>query len=110
MSWANVEVVRRMYAAQQSGDAESALAHFDPDVVLDASRGRPDVGIVRGAEAVVPLGVRDVDAEAGRPGEVRPESGGLDLGGSSRIRGIGQRDFLSMRVTAATGPTANGSI
>jgi ketosteroid isomerase-like protein len=37
MSQENVEVVRRMYEAFHGGDAEGALAHFDPDVTVDAS-------------------------------------------------------------------------
>jgi ketosteroid isomerase-like protein len=51
MSEENVEIVRRMYDAFHSGDADGALAHFDPDVVVDASRARPDIrGIGRGRE------------------------------------------------------------
>jgi ketosteroid isomerase-like protein len=46
----NVEFVRRMYEARDGGDAESALACFDPEVVLDA-RVRMDSGIVHGREA-----------------------------------------------------------
>jgi uncharacterized protein len=52
MSEENVEVVRRMYEAFQSGDADGALAHFDPDVIIDHSRVRPDIGIGRGHEQV----------------------------------------------------------
>ena len=52
MSQENVEVVRRMYDAFHSGDADGALAHFDPDVVVDGSRVRPDVGIGHGREQV----------------------------------------------------------
>jgi ketosteroid isomerase-like protein len=53
MSQENVEVVRRMYDAFHTGDAEGALAHFDPHVIVDASRsGRPDIGIGRGPEQV----------------------------------------------------------
>jgi ketosteroid isomerase-like protein len=33
MSQENVEIVRRMYDAFHTGDADGALAHFDPDVV-----------------------------------------------------------------------------
>jgi ketosteroid isomerase-like protein len=51
MSQQNVEVVRRMYEAFHSGDAEGALAHFDPDVMVDATM-RVDAGIGRGREAV----------------------------------------------------------
>jgi ketosteroid isomerase-like protein len=49
MSQENVVVVRRMYEAFHSGDAEGALAHFDPDVVIDATM-RVDAGIGRGRE------------------------------------------------------------
>jgi ketosteroid isomerase-like protein len=52
MSRENVEIVRRMYDAFHRGDVEGALAHFDPDVLVDASKGRPDVGIGRGREQV----------------------------------------------------------
>jgi uncharacterized protein len=52
MSQENVEVVRRMYDAFHSGDADGALAHFDPDVVIDASKARPDVGVGHGREQV----------------------------------------------------------
>ena len=51
MSQANVDVVRRMYEAFQAGDAERALAHFDPDVLVDAP-GRVDTGAGRGRQAV----------------------------------------------------------
>jgi uncharacterized protein len=50
MSEENVEIVRRMYDAFHSGDADGALAHFDPDVVVDASRARPDGAIGQGHE------------------------------------------------------------
>ena len=38
MTRENVEVVRRMYEAFHGGDAETALACYDPEVVVDASR------------------------------------------------------------------------
>ena len=38
MSEKNVDVVRRMYAAFQRGDAEASLAHFDSEVKVDMSR------------------------------------------------------------------------
>jgi ketosteroid isomerase-like protein len=38
VSQENVKVVRRMYEAFHGGDAEGALAYFDPDVAVDASR------------------------------------------------------------------------
>lgn len=37
MSEENVELVRQMYAAASSGDPASALAYFDPQVVIDAT-------------------------------------------------------------------------
>jgi ketosteroid isomerase-like protein len=49
MSQEDVEVVRRMYEAFHRGDAEGALAHFDPDVVVDATM-RVDAGIGHGRE------------------------------------------------------------
>ena len=56
MSESNVEIVRRMYEAFHGGDAESALAHFDADVVVDASirvdgasgRGREELATIIG--------------------------------------------------------------
>jgi ketosteroid isomerase-like protein len=52
MSEENVEVVRQAYDAYSSGDAEVALDHFDPDVVVDASRTQLDIGIGHGREQV----------------------------------------------------------
>ena len=52
MSQENVEIVRRMYDAFHDGDVDGALSHFDPDVLVDASKARPDVGIGRGREHV----------------------------------------------------------
>jgi ketosteroid isomerase-like protein len=52
MSEENVEVVRQMYDAFYSGEFEGALGHFDQDVVVDASKGRPDIGIGHGREQV----------------------------------------------------------
>jgi ketosteroid isomerase-like protein len=49
MSQENVEIVRRMYEAFHAGDAEGALAHFDPEVMFDASV-RVDGGIGHGRE------------------------------------------------------------
>ena len=51
MSRENVEIIERMYAAFYRGDVEGALAHFDPEVEVDASV-RVDVGIVHGREGV----------------------------------------------------------
>ncbi len=45
------EVVRRMYEAFHGGDVEGALAHFDPEVVIDAT-ARIDGEIGRGPEEV----------------------------------------------------------
>ena len=50
MSEENVEVVRQAYDAVSSGDAEVALDHLDPDVVVDASRTQLDIGIGHGRE------------------------------------------------------------
>ncbi|MDX6225537.1 MAG: SnoaL-like polyketide cyclase [Frankiales bacterium] len=49
MTQGNVEVVRGMYEAFHGGDAQRALDHFHPDVVLDSTR-RVDGGIGRGRE------------------------------------------------------------
>jgi ketosteroid isomerase-like protein len=49
MSQANVETVRRMYDAFHRGDVEGALAHFDPEVVVDAT-ARVDAGTGHGRE------------------------------------------------------------
>jgi ketosteroid isomerase-like protein len=45
----NVEVVRRMYESFHDGDAEGALAHFHPEVVVDAT-SRVDGGVGHGRE------------------------------------------------------------
>jgi ketosteroid isomerase-like protein len=51
MSQENVEVVRQAYDAFYRGDADGALAHFDPEVIVDGSKaGRPDIGIGHGRE------------------------------------------------------------
>jgi ketosteroid isomerase-like protein len=52
MSQENVETVRRMYDAFHGGDAETALSHFSADVLVDASKARPDVGVGKGREQV----------------------------------------------------------
>ena len=52
MSRENVEIVRRMYDAFHGRDVEGALGHFHPDVEVDASKARPDIGIGRGHEDV----------------------------------------------------------
>ena len=54
MGQGNVEIVRRMYEAFYGGDAEGALAHFDPDVEIDAT-ARIDGGTGRGRKAVASL-------------------------------------------------------
>lgn len=51
MSQGNVEIVREMYKAFHGGDAEGALAHFDPEVVVDYT-ARADGGIGHGRDAV----------------------------------------------------------
>ena len=52
MSEENIEIVRRMYDAFYSGDVDGALSHFAPDVLVDASKARPDVGVGKGREHV----------------------------------------------------------
>jgi ketosteroid isomerase-like protein len=54
MSQENVEVVRRMYDAFDSGDADSALAYFDSGVVVDASH-RVDGRVGHGHEELVAI-------------------------------------------------------
>lgn len=54
MAQGNIEIVRRMYEAFYGGDAERALAHFDPDVEVDAT-ARIDGGTGRGRKAVASL-------------------------------------------------------
>jgi ketosteroid isomerase-like protein len=49
MSEENVAIVRRMYEAFHAGDAEGALAYFDPEVMFDASV-RIDAGVGHGRE------------------------------------------------------------
>jgi ketosteroid isomerase-like protein len=51
MSDANIEIVRRMLAAFHRGDGERALAHFHPDVVVDATM-RVDGGIAHGHDGL----------------------------------------------------------
>ncbi len=51
MSDENVEIVRGVLDAFHRGDAEAALAFFDPDVVVDFSP-RPDSGIAHGHEGL----------------------------------------------------------
>ena len=52
MSEENVTVVRRMYDAFHRGDAENALDHFAPDVLVDASSVRPDTGVGKGRDHI----------------------------------------------------------
>jgi ketosteroid isomerase-like protein len=54
MSEHNVEVVRRMYEARDSGDAAGALAQFHPDVVVDAT-ARGDTAIGHGREELTAI-------------------------------------------------------
>ena len=61
MSEENVEVVRQMYTAFHAGDAEAALAYFDPEVEVDASI-RVDSGIVRGRDELFAMVARWVGA------------------------------------------------
>jgi ketosteroid isomerase-like protein len=56
MSEENMEVVRRMYNAFHGGDIEGALNHFDPNVLVDASRARPDdVAVGTGHEHLIQI-------------------------------------------------------
>jgi ketosteroid isomerase-like protein len=56
MSEENMEVVRRMYNAFHGGDIEGALSHFDPNVLVDASKARPDdVAIGTGHERLIQI-------------------------------------------------------
>jgi ketosteroid isomerase-like protein len=50
----NVEVVRRMYEARDSGDADGALAQFHPEVVVDAT-ARGDAAIGHGREELAAI-------------------------------------------------------
>jgi ketosteroid isomerase-like protein len=54
MSDQNVEVVRRMYEARESGDAAGALAQFHPEVVVDAT-ARGDAAIGQGREELAAI-------------------------------------------------------
>ena len=54
MSEENVEIVRGMYAAFRSGDADGALAYFDPGVVIDA-RHRVDGRVGHGRDELVAI-------------------------------------------------------
>ena len=51
MSQENVEIVRRMVEAYVSGDFETALAAYDPEVEFDVSI-RPEGEVYRGPEGV----------------------------------------------------------
>jgi uncharacterized protein len=51
MSQENVEIVRRHFEAYLSGDNETALAAYDPQVEFDASL-RPEGHVYRGREGV----------------------------------------------------------
>jgi ketosteroid isomerase-like protein len=54
MSEENVQIVLRMYEALGRGDAEEALAHIDPGVVIDASH-RVDGRVGHGREELVAI-------------------------------------------------------
>ena len=54
MSEGNVEIVRRMYEAFDRQDAATALAAFDPDVVMDASH-RVDGRVGRGVKEMTTI-------------------------------------------------------
>jgi hypothetical protein len=51
MSEENVEIVRRQIEAYASGDYETALAGFDPEVEFDVSM-RPEGRVYRGPDGV----------------------------------------------------------
>jgi ketosteroid isomerase-like protein len=61
MSRENVELIQRMYDAFHRGDADGALAYFDPDVEVDATI-RVDEGVAYGREAVQAMVARWVGA------------------------------------------------
>jgi len=84
MSQENVEVVRRMYEAFHSGDAEGALAHFDPEVVVDATM-RVDAGIGHGREELSAIISRWLAALPGvcRLDPIRPRQGKRNRDGDS---------------------------
>jgi ketosteroid isomerase-like protein len=50
----NVEIVRRMYEARDSGDADGALAQFHPEVVVDAT-ARGDAAMGHGREELAAI-------------------------------------------------------
>jgi ketosteroid isomerase-like protein len=52
MSQENMEVVRRTWDAFRSGDVETALSFYDPDVEWDGTN-LPDGQIARGHEAIM---------------------------------------------------------
>ena len=54
MSEENVEIVQGMYEACRSGDANAALAYFDPGVVIDASH-RVDGRVGHGRDELVAI-------------------------------------------------------
>ena len=54
MSEKQVEIVQSMYAAFSDGDADDALAHFDPDVRVDVTR-RVDGGRGQGRQELAAL-------------------------------------------------------
>jgi ketosteroid isomerase-like protein len=54
MSQENVEIVRRMYDAFDSGDGDAALAYFDSGVVVDASH-RVDGRVGHGHKELVAI-------------------------------------------------------
>ena len=94
MAQGNVEVVRRMYEAFHGGDAEGALAHFHPDVVVDATR-RVDAGIGHGREELGAIIGRWIGAFEGWHEEIDEirDLGGVvyveaTQGGRGRVSGI----------------------
>jgi ketosteroid isomerase-like protein len=61
MAQENKELIQRMYEAFHRGDADGALAYFDPGVEVDASV-RVDEGIGHGRDAVATMVARWVGA------------------------------------------------
>ena len=91
MSQENVAVVRRMYDAFQSGDAEGAVGHFAPDVEVDAS-ARPDGAAGTGHEAlgrIVGSWVSTFDEWSERLEEVRDLGDHVLVSATQRGRGKG---------------------
>ena len=55
MSEANVDIVRGLFAAFESGDALGLVEPWNPNVVFHAREDEPDAGVHEGLEAVTAL-------------------------------------------------------